>query len=467
MDRPESGETPSPKRKKPTVELATVSGTGVVEVVIPSADSQIVQEEKGAFLGALDLETFVSDLGNLGSFINLAYNGIGAAGPEYQDLQNKVQRLGFDISKLCDKSAVTIAKFKTTTRTILDELKSAYEFLASNKESLALMSFSEFALLAEKMAKAAEQLQKEFESQEKKMLATLEETQQRGADSEIARSRIREQQEKNSMYLKEQEKLAKEYEKAEEEARKERRRAEKKEDKAMSGKKNILSRIGNALTSYAGFGNLFDTDSDYAERARYWREKSLRKLELEMEQRKLKQAAYQTMAELAHDIKVADKHQNLAKLAYESLTKASLTMRELIYLLAQAAIFWNSLKEHCQSLAQENLVQKYIAVLSPEERKEYWTSEQFKTKMYRYIAKWVALHSVCSAYFDQIKVTQRDVWNYMKQNPTYEESRQNLRELVEKFEENLRSAQERIAQHNSQNTKQIEQLSAEIKAIDY
>ena len=73
----------------------------------PSVDSPLVRLEKEGLHGSLDLETFVKDLSNVGKFIRIAYNGIGAAGPEFQELQNQVQRLGFDFSKLCDKSAIT------------------------------------------------------------------------------------------------------------------------------------------------------------------------------------------------------------------------------------------------------------------------------------------------------------------------------------------------------------------------
>ena len=123
-------------------EIAVASETFEIEVdwkvleclmsETPSADSPLVCQEKDRIHGSLDLEGFIKDLSNVGKFVRIAYNGIGAAGPEFQDLQNKVQALGFDISELCDNSAVTVSKFKSTTRTILYELYAAFEHLLNS-----------------------------------------------------------------------------------------------------------------------------------------------------------------------------------------------------------------------------------------------------------------------------------------------------------------------------------------------
>lgn len=435
--------------------------------VTPPPDSPIVQMEKENLLGVLDLKSFVEDLGRLGRFIRVAFNGIGAAGPEFQDLQIQVQRLGFDISKLCDKSAVTIASFKTTTRTVLFELKSAYQFLLKNRETMALDSFSILAELAEKMAKAAENLQIEFEQQEAKVTDTLEQTMLRGAKEEIKISDFKSQQERDKMNLEVQGKLAKEHEQLEAQFRAERQRYERKEDKATSSKSGFLNKLGNIFTSSIGLGNLFDDSSDTASKVNQWRQRSIEKLENEKEQRKLKQAALQSMAELTHDIKAADGKKKLADVAVNALHRASGSMRKLIILLKQATQFWNGLKTHCQGLADDRIqqkIQKIVTVYTEDERKEHWTSNQFKEQMYYYISKWVALHSVSSTYLEQIKLTQRDLYSYIMENPTYEESRQNLKMLVDNFEKDLESAHEQIEEQDFKGDNEIRQLRAEIKA---
>lgn len=432
----------------------------------PPVDSPIVEAEKETLRGVLDLESFVKDLGRVGKCIRVAYNGIGAAGPKFQELQIEVQRLGFDISKLCDKSAVTIASFKTTTRTVLFELKAAYQFLLKNRETIALDSFSVIAELAAKMAKAAEKLQKEFEDQDSKVVDALEQTERVGSQEKIRIADLRTQQEKTRVNVKIQEDLVTEHRKLEEEARAERRRYERKEDKAMSSKSGFLNRLGNVVTSYFGLGSLFEDDSSAALKANRWRQKSIEKLENEKEQRKLKQDALHLMAELVHDIKAMGEERDLAEVATKALHKASGSLKQLIHLLRQAALFWNQLKEHCERLADDKLqrkIQKFVAEFSEEERREYWTSNEFKQRMFFFISKWVALHSVSSDYLEHIKLTQQDLYRYIQENPTHEESRQNLHDLAHHFEEDLMSAQEEMEKQNLKANKEIQQLTAEQK----
>ena len=50
-------------------------------------------------------------MGHVGHFVKLAYNGVNAAGPRFADLQIEVQRLCYDIARLCNESSVTIDCF--------------------------------------------------------------------------------------------------------------------------------------------------------------------------------------------------------------------------------------------------------------------------------------------------------------------------------------------------------------------
>ena len=433
----------------------------------PTVDSPLVRLEKDELHGSLDLEAFVKDLSNVGNFIRIAYNGIGAAGPEFQDLQNQVQRLGFDISKLCDKSASTAAKFKSTTGTILYELKAAYEFLLNNQERLARVSFSLFAELAEKMALAAEKLEKEFEIQEEKVKKTLDQTKLRGAREGIRIREIKARQEEDRMNLEIQEKLAEEHERLEAEFEAERLKAERKVDRALSSKSGLLHRLGIMITSIFRLEIVFDNGSDAINKANIYLQRSIAKLEKEKEQRKLKRAAYQAMAELAHDIKMAERKEKMAErmekladVAVEALSKASWSMKQLVFLLRQASIFWNNLKEHCRATAGEK-IEAFVADITEEERKVYWSSMAFKRRMFRYTSKWVALHSVCSTHLEQIRHTQRDLHVYMHEDPTYKESRRNLKALVENFEKDFDSTMRESASKILEILKQIEQLKNE------
>lgn len=332
---------------------------------------------------------------------------------------------------------------------------------------MALDSISIIAELAEKMAKAAEALQSEIERQEVRVTDTLGHTQSRRAEQKLKISDLTIQQERTKVNLKRQEELAKEHEKLEAEFRAERRKYERKEDEAMSPKTGFLYRLGNVITSmYIGLGNLFDDDNAAMLKGNKWRQKSIEKLENEKEQRKLKHDALQLMAEMVQDIKVMGDEAELSEVAVNALHKASGSLKQLIVLLKQAALFWNQLKEHCLGIADDKLqqkIQKFVAEFSKEERRDYWTSNQFKQRMFLYISKWVALYSVSSDYLEQIKLTQQDLYAYITENPTYEESKRDLRKLAEDFEKDLESAEEKIKEQNLKADKEIRQLKAEQK----
>ena len=65
------------------------------------------------------------DLGRVGKFVRVAYNGVAA----YTELQIMVCGIGYNVTKLCDKSAVIMAKFKPASGSILRNLQLAYQFL--------------------------------------------------------------------------------------------------------------------------------------------------------------------------------------------------------------------------------------------------------------------------------------------------------------------------------------------------
>lgn len=66
------------------------------------------------------------------------------------------------MTKLCDKSAITVSKFKRACETILGDLQTTYEYLLDNFEDMALDTLASVTELAGKMATAAQELHKDF-----------------------------------------------------------------------------------------------------------------------------------------------------------------------------------------------------------------------------------------------------------------------------------------------------------------
>ena len=75
---------------------------------VPAFGFKVVKAEKEKLLGAVDLKMLVNDLGRIGTFICIAYNGVGAAGPKFIESSIDVQNLGYDITMLCDQSVLTV-----------------------------------------------------------------------------------------------------------------------------------------------------------------------------------------------------------------------------------------------------------------------------------------------------------------------------------------------------------------------
>uniref|UniRef100_A0A1X7SER1 Uncharacterized protein n=1 Tax=Amphimedon queenslandica TaxID=400682 RepID=A0A1X7SER1_AMPQE len=131
----------------------------------PNPSSQLVLAQKRELTDTLDLEKLVEYIGQVGKFIKIAYNGVNTAGPRFTDIQIKVQSLGYDITKLCNKSSVTIDNFRRTAETVSSTLESVYLFLLDGFDDAALMSVASLGKMAEKMTKLASELEKEFKEQ--------------------------------------------------------------------------------------------------------------------------------------------------------------------------------------------------------------------------------------------------------------------------------------------------------------
>ena len=119
-------------------------------------------------------------------------------------------------------------------------------------------------------------------------------------------------------------------------------------------------------------------------------------------------------------------------------------LKHLSAVMMQAAFFWKQMQDHCHSLADSQMKsQVEKAIKYPEEKQQLkvWTSKSFKHKAIEFYSGWVALNSVCTIYMEQIKDTQRDLYKYITENPTYEESKRNLPALAEKFMADLKSDQ--------------------------
>lgn len=434
---------------------------------VPDESSAIVKEEEEKLLGAINLQTLVDDLGRVGAFIRIAYNGVGAAGPRYTDHQIEIQRLGYDVTKLCDKSALTVAKFKKASSCVLTDLQSTYEYLLDNLEEMALETLSAVSKLAGEMEKAARELHEEFVQEEKKVIVALEKTQKaRGAEAQRIKDMQRER-EKMELEKQAQQTIMEEQRKAEQEAAARRRDLEQREDRAIADMDSggaIFKKMCNAFTSkipIIGF-EAFDTEVP-AKKAQALKNASMRAYEKEKELRQQRQETLSKMTDFACKIKDCETEENMAEIAEGALHQAIGALKELSAVMMQAAVFWKQMQDHCKSLAESELtnqVEKAMEKYPEEKRLKIWTSRGFKIKAIEFYAGWVALHGVCRRYVEVIKETQKDLYNYIKENPTYEQSRQNVKVLAKEFLEDLKRDQKALEDKEFKAQEEIKALNS-------
>ena len=185
----------------PGQEIVVLDGESYSLSELPSSNSRVVVIEKSRLLGAIDLEALVDDLGRLGNCVRIAYHGVAG----FTELQIKIQRIGYDVTKLCDKSAITIGKFKKASSTVLSALQATYQYLLESFEDMALETLADVSDTAKGMAEAAQELHDDFERQAKVVVSALEDTQrQQNVEEEKKKKMAEERQEMEAEEKKQQ-----------------------------------------------------------------------------------------------------------------------------------------------------------------------------------------------------------------------------------------------------------------------
>jgi len=427
---------------------------------IPSENTGIVKAEKEKLLGYIDLRALVSDLGRVVGFIRVAYNGVGAAGYQLTEQQIEIQQLGYDITKLYDKSALTVKKFKKASSDVLTDLQCTYGYLLDNLEDVALKTLSDVSKLAGQMEKAALELCDDFEAEATKVVTALKNTQNA---KKIQASKVEEEKKKRIQLeedIKREKELMKEHQEKEREAEARRRAIEQQEDKAISEIGTVsFKSLANAFTTAFLRVKVFD-DDDAQKKAASYRQNRLDALEAEKAIREKRQEALANMSAFTARLRQCSNDQEMAECAVEALHEAIGALKHLSAVMMQAALFWKQLQDHCSSLADSemNSLVESAMNIPEEERMKVWTSNSFKYKAIQFYSGWVALNNVCAVYMEHIKEAQRDLYKYITENPTYEESKRILPDLAEKFMADLQSDQKALKEKELKAQEEISAL---------
>ena len=419
--------------------------------------SDVVRKQKDVLLHTLDLEKLVDGLGHTGKFVHVAYNGIVGAGPKYVELQLEVQQIGYDVAKLCSKSAVTVSSFHDTADIIIATLESVYVFLLDGFETVAIGSLESLADIAKEMATEANQLKIEFEEEEKKVISTMEKTVKKGADAKLHEEKMKAEQKKNEENKRRQEKLIEmHYQLAEE---KERKEYEENEDEELSKSRSSPTGLGMHAIATAVFQvlPLFDASSINEtfesekkasfDRASIHRKNAMKKNEIEKEQRKLYAEELEKMSKFTLQIENCKNEAEMAKIAADALHQASGALKYLSTVMMQAALFWECMEAYCRKSASPTMKKSIEQAMKLDERarQKFWKNPGFINHAKRYHAQWMALRSLCGEYMLQIKETRAELYGYIRDNPTYEESCKRLPKMAEQLQNTLDQAKRKIA----------------------
>eukprot|EP00731_Ephydatia_muelleri_P036224 Em0218g4a len=408
--------------------------------ITPTSKQRLVMQAREMLLEEIEMNTLASDLRLVGSFVRLSYNAVGAAGPKYTTVQIEIQTLGFDITKLCDTSALTLGLFRSSARTILDTLHSTYEFLLSGLEDVAADNFYSIKKLAQDMEKAARELHSKFDSQVSKTEDVLKNVQKAKGEAALESERMQKEREKTEQERKIADDLRMKAAKKEQEAEAQVKEEELKVEQASENiGYDVAAKLINGFVSMVTSGTvtkLFDTKEDIiATHEKCKKEhqdaaEKCKKERVEMMEKLVKFA--NSLSSLSTEKEFSDK-------AVTSLHEAISALKHLAAIMLHAANFWIILEKHCETLHNYglgDLMQKYMAK-DESVRKRLWISAPFKKQAVQFCCRWVVLYDVCTDYLEPLKETRAELYKYITENPTWEQSKQNVQELAKVFAETV------------------------------
>lgn len=399
----------------------------------PEATSKVVLAEKDHLLGSLDLNTLVDDLGRVGKLVRLAF--YAAKGSGYKEgmveMKMMIYDIGIDITKLCNKSAQTVSSFRSTSRTVLQELHAAYEYLLDSFEDDAVDCFEIVSKMAERMALEARDLQELFERQQKEVRDAIEKLEKleakEGTEREESVKRRIELQKQEEEHLKQIQEL----QKLEEDTKKNREKYEAKRDEAIEKYEDsgFMVNLGRAITG---------AKDPAKEKVQEWKDESTKLYEIEKEHRRLRNEVLAKETDILSEMETCKFEEGETEMAIKSLNAVNHALMQLAAVMIRAALFWESIKKQCESITETGIkgqIERGMTKNSEEKRLKFWHSSGFKIKAVNYCAKWVALHSICSDYVERIRLTQSNLSGYISENPSSEEAREGIKGMIKEIKE--------------------------------
>ena len=436
-------------------------GDSLSVVEKPPRDCKAVVEARENMLGTVDLDGFLSDLVTVGKFIRIAYNGVAGD----TDLQTTMRELGFEIAELCDDSGLTISKFRMTADSIVTDLTGAYQFFLDDMEEMAITAIASVGDSAKKMADDAQKLCDRFKEEKGKVLTACKNTaSKKGMEEDTLKNLIEKEKEMEAeserqameqlLAAEEEKKLQKEIESAIVE---EEKVAEKLSVNAADVVLGVIT-VG-ILPAYrlSKAAKAMDKIQDKIDRLH-----KNKKDEVERQRKALKH-----MEQCAKQIaQCSDKQTSVRDQAIPALHGAVGALSNLATIMQKAATFWKSMQQMCEEQASGKLeallgtAQKYE---DPVKRQKAYQNPAVKKRAVKMYVSWVAMEAVCDDYVKKIKVSREELFSYLCENPTVEESQKRIQLLCREFSERIDKANAKM----NEEIKQIDDEKAQSKGDEH
>lgn len=421
----------------------------------PPRDCKAVIEAREKMLGTVDLDGFLSDLVTVGKFIRIAYNGVAGD----TDLQITMRELGFEIAELCDDSGLTISKFRMTADSIVTDLTGAYQFFLDDMEEMAITAIESVGDSAKQMADAAQKLCNRFKDEKAKVLDVCRETAQKKGMEEKTLKKLKEREEEMEAETKRQAQEQLLAAEQEQKLQKEIESAVAEEEKVAE---NLAPNAGDVVLGVLTIGiypayrvskaaKALDRIQDKIDRLH-----RNKKNEVERQRKALKH-----MEECARQIaQCSDKQMSVRDQAIPALHGAVGALSNLATIMQKATTFWKSMHQMCEEQASgklEALLEKAQKYDDPKKRLMAYKNTAVKKRAIKMYASWVAMEAVCDDYVKKIKVSREELYGYLCENPTVEESQKRIKLLCREFKQ-------RIDKENEKMDKEMKQIEEDEKA---
>jgi chemotaxis protein histidine kinase CheA len=261
-----------------------------------------------------------------------------------------------------------------------------------------------------------------------------------------------------------------------EEEQKKAQEAAKKAKEKVSNATAALNAAAAALTELANSAS--QASQQQAERAAALAKSRMNLIQQKIDLEKLRRTSVSQVAKLTARLKSTEEETQVEESAQTALEIATWALDNIYASLLNAKFFWDNMRTFCEKLAKPKVLEQIKDETDfngddPEERIRAYKSKSFVTVAVGYLARWVALASVCEDYVAASAVARKSVLGHIRQSPNAEEARKLIGPLKIQLNDELQSdaaaanTNIRNLQQNLENgKKQMADAKPQIKEIE-